>query len=56
MQIVQRLLQRLTPDGYLLVGYAEGLSGLEADTDYVRPAVYRRKLKIGMAVKQGGDR
>lgn len=56
MQIVQRLLQRLTPDGYLLVGYAEGLSGLEADTDYVRPAVYRRKQKIGVAVKQGGDR
>jgi chemotaxis protein methyltransferase CheR len=56
MQIVQRMLQRLTPDGYLLVGYAEGLSGLEADTDYVRPAVYRRKQKIGLAVKQGGDR
>ena len=56
MQIVQRLLQRLTPNGYLLVGYAEGLSGLEADTDYVRPAVYRRKQKIGVAVRQGGER
>ena len=37
-------------------GYAEGLSGLEADADYVRPAVYRRKQKVGIAVKQGGDR
>lgn len=43
MQIVQKLLDRLTPNGYLLVGYAEGLSGLEADTEFVRPAIYRRK-------------
>jgi chemotaxis protein methyltransferase CheR len=55
MQIVQKLLRHLTPDGYLLVGYAEGLSGLEADTDYVRPAVYRRKRNAA-AAGQGADR
>ena len=53
IQIVHRLLQRLTADGYLVVGHAEGLSGLEADADYVRPAVYRRRA--GAAV-QGGQR
>jgi chemotaxis protein methyltransferase CheR len=52
MQIVHKLLQRLTPDGYLLVGHAEGLSGLEADTDYVSPAIYRRRSVV--AGMQGG--
>jgi chemotaxis protein methyltransferase CheR len=47
MQIVQKLLQRLTPEGHLLVGHAEGLSGLEADTDYVSPAIYRRRPSGG---------
>jgi chemotaxis protein methyltransferase CheR len=55
MQIVQKLLRHLDPNGYLLVGYAEGLSGLEADTDYVRPAVYRRK-KNAAAAGQEVDR
>ena len=55
MQIVQKLLQRLTPGGYLLVGHAEGLSGLEANTDYVRPAVYRQKQATTVAT-QGGTR
>ncbi|MBI2690178.1 MAG: hypothetical protein HYX27_28055 [Acidobacteria bacterium] len=53
MQIVQKLLQRLTADGHLLVGHAEGLSGLEADTDYVRPAVYRHRAGAGV---KGGKR
>ena len=56
MRIVRNLLQRLTPDGYLFVGYAEGLSGLEADTDYVRPAVYRRKQNTETDLKLGSDR
>ncbi len=55
MQIVQKLLQRLTPGGYLLVGHAEGLSGLEANTDYVRPAVYRQRPAT-TAATQGGTR
>lgn len=54
MQIVTKLLQKLTPDGYLLVGYAEGLSGLEADTDYVKPAIYRKRASSATAV--GGQR
>ena len=55
MQIVQKLLQRLTPGGYLLVGHAEGLSGLEANADYVRPAVYRQRTAT-TAAAQGGTR
>lgn len=54
MRIVRKLVQRLTPGGHLFVGYAEGLSGLEADTDYVGPAVYRRKQDTGLAARQGG--
>ncbi|MFN0102762.1 MAG: CheR family methyltransferase [Bryobacteraceae bacterium] len=55
MRIVRDLLRRLTPDGFLLVGYAEGLSGLEAETDYVSPAVYRRKPNAA-AASQGGNK
>jgi chemotaxis protein methyltransferase CheR len=54
MQIVQKLLQRLTPDGYLLVGHAEGLSGSESDTDYVCPAIYRRRSAV--TAMQGGPK
>lgn len=53
MQIVRTLLRRLNPGGYLLVGHAEGLSGLEAEADYVQPAVYRQKTATA-AVTQGG--
>ena len=56
MRIVQKLLRRLTPDGHLLVGYAEGLSGQEADADYVRPAVYRRRRDTEADAGQGGER
>ena len=55
MQIVQKLLQRLTPGGYLLVGHAEGLSGLEANADYIRPAVYRQRQATSAAT-QGGTK
>jgi len=55
-RIVRNLLRRLTPDGYLLVGYAEGLSGQEADTDYVRPAVYRRKRDAAADAGRGDER
>ncbi len=47
MQIVRKLLGRLVPDGYLVVGHAEGLSGLETDVEYVRPAIYRRHRQDG---------
>lgn len=53
MKIVHKLLQRLTPDGYLLVGHAEGLSGLEANTNYIRPAVYQRKSTSTTATEGG---
>lgn len=51
VQIAHRLLHRLTPGGYLLVGHAEGLRGLEETAEYIRPAIYRRKTA---GAKEGG--
>jgi chemotaxis protein methyltransferase CheR len=51
IRILQKLLERLTPDGHLLVGYAEGLGGLEPAFDYVRPAVYRRKQSTRLSAR-----
>jgi chemotaxis protein methyltransferase CheR len=41
-QVVRRLAERLEPGGYLLLGHAEGLTGMNHGLTYVRPAVYRR--------------
>jgi len=41
--IVQRLSERLEPGGYLLVGHAESLSGVDHGLRYIRPATYRRE-------------
>jgi len=40
--VVQQLSECLEPGGYLLVGHAEGLSGVRHVLEYVRPAVYRK--------------
>lgn len=50
-RIAGNLIGRLTGGGYLAVGHAEGLTGLEALLDYVQPAVYRRRSEA-----QGGGR
>ena len=41
-QLVKRLAERLEPGGYLFVGHAESLTGLEHGLRYIRPAVYRK--------------
>lgn len=42
--LVRHLAERLEPGGYLLVGHAESLNGLDQPLHYVRPAIYRKAL------------
>lgn len=55
LEIVRKLMNHLVPGGYLLVGHAEGLSGLEAEMDYVEPAVYRRRAAGHLAAAGKGE-
>ena len=48
-RVVGELMEHLTPDGHLVVGSAEGLGGLETETDFVRPAIYRLKQEQAAA-------
>ena len=41
--LLRRLTSALEPGGYLFVGHAESLTGIEHGLQYVRPAVYRRQ-------------
>jgi chemotaxis protein methyltransferase CheR len=41
-RVVRRLSQSLEPGGYLLIGHAESLNGLQQPLQYVRPATYRK--------------
>jgi chemotaxis protein methyltransferase CheR len=45
--IVQRLTGCLERGGYLFVGHAESLTGIEHSLDYVRPATYRNQKAEG---------
>ncbi len=40
--LVNRLAECLEPGGYLLVGHAESLSGMDHPLVYLRPAIYRK--------------
>jgi chemotaxis protein methyltransferase CheR len=40
--VVNRLANCLTPGGYLFIGHAESLSGLDQPLEYIRPAVYKK--------------
>jgi chemotaxis protein methyltransferase CheR len=40
--LVQRLAEQLEPGGYLLIGHAESLNGIEHPLTYVCPATYRK--------------
>lgn len=42
-QIVEKLLGVIRPGGFLVVGHAEGLAGLEAEVSFVGPAIYCKK-------------
>jgi chemotaxis protein methyltransferase CheR len=46
-RIAEKLIGRVTAGGHLVVGHAEGLTGLEAQLEYVQPAVYRRRSGAG---------
>jgi chemotaxis protein methyltransferase CheR len=41
-RLVQRLGERLEPEGYLFVGHSESLAGIAHGLTYVRPAIYRK--------------
>jgi chemotaxis protein methyltransferase CheR len=41
-RVVRRLADCLEPGGYLFVGHAESLTGVNHSLHYVRPAIYRR--------------
>ncbi len=43
-QLVNRFAPCLEPGGYLLIGHAESLTGLEHPYNYIKPAVYRKPL------------
>ena len=49
-ELVLKLSGSLESGGYLFVGHAERLSGLDHGLEYVRPATYRKPLN-----KQGGS-
>jgi chemotaxis protein methyltransferase CheR len=40
--LVNRLAQTLEPGGYLFVGHAESLTGINHPLKYVQPSVYRK--------------
>ncbi len=44
-QLVQRLAERLEPEGYLFVGHSESLAGVAHSLTYVRPAIYRKDAR-----------
>ncbi|HTO05387.1 MAG TPA: protein-glutamate O-methyltransferase [Opitutus sp.] len=46
-ELIAKLLRRLVPGGYLIVGHAESLTGLKHSLQAVRPAVYRRPANLG---------
>jgi chemotaxis protein methyltransferase CheR len=52
-QVVKRLSACLEPGGYLFIGHAESLNGLDIPLKYVRPAVYR---KAGALDRSKGQR
>jgi chemotaxis protein methyltransferase CheR len=42
--LVNRLAARLEPGGYLFIGHAESLGGMDQPLEYVRPAIYRKAI------------
>ena len=45
--LVNRLASRLEPGGYLFIGHAESLSGIDQPLSYVQPAIYRKSWDDG---------
>ena len=42
-RVIKRLAQTIEPGGYLFIGHAESLAGIDHPFSYVRPAIYRKK-------------
>jgi chemotaxis protein methyltransferase CheR len=42
---VRRLVEHLAPEGYLIIGHSESLTGFDCPLRYVRPGVYRKTLR-----------
>jgi chemotaxis protein methyltransferase CheR len=42
--LVTRLAARLEPGGYLFIGHAESLGGIDQPLEYVQPAIYRKTV------------
>jgi chemotaxis protein methyltransferase CheR len=52
--LVNRLAAQLLPGGYLLVGHAESLNGIDHPLHYLCPAVYRRpESRSGLSSRKG---
>jgi len=51
--LVNRLAACLEPGGYLMIGHAESLNGVEHPLEYIRPAVYRKPAAGQTAPKRG---
>jgi chemotaxis protein methyltransferase CheR len=54
--LVKRLGGCLEPGGYLFIGHAESLGGIEHALEYVRPAVYRKPDNAGSRTVASGGR
>jgi chemotaxis protein methyltransferase CheR len=52
--LVNRLAGRLEPGGYLFIGHAESLAGLDQPLAYVQPAVYRKSDDAPRTFRPGG--
>jgi chemotaxis protein methyltransferase CheR len=53
--LVNRLASRLEPGGYLFIGHAESLGGIDQPLQYVQPAVYRKPDGAASRVLRRGD-
>jgi chemotaxis protein methyltransferase CheR len=51
--LVNRLAGCLEPGGYLLIGHAESLNGVEHPLEYIRPAVYGKPAAGAVAPRRG---
>ena len=42
LQVLQQVIQRIKPGGWLMVGHSESLHGMSLDLEMVAPSIYRR--------------
>jgi chemotaxis protein methyltransferase CheR len=53
-RLVNRLAECLEPGGYLFIGHAESLTGVDHPLQYVRPAIYRKPESMDSGSRAGG--